>query len=156
VTVTVCVAEAGHAAAAAEVLRRSIRELCGPDYGHDLALLDAWCANKTPAQVTAWAADPALYTVVAERAGVVVGVAQVAPTPGEVTLCYVRPEATGAGSALLVALEAEAVRRGLRRLTLTSTATARSFYERRGYTAAGPPAAFGPGEVWPLAKALGA
>lgn len=44
----------------------------------------------------------------------------------------------GAGRALLGFLEDEARRRGARRLTLGAQTTARAFYEKLGYTAAGP------------------
>src|ERR1700687_973329 len=76
VTVTVRPAEPRDSNAAALVLQRSIREVCGPDYGNDNALLEDWCANKTPEQVIEWIADPSLETLVAERDGEVVGVGQ--------------------------------------------------------------------------------
>jgi hypothetical protein len=47
------------AAAACEVLRASITELCVADHRNDPAILAAWLANKMPAIVAGWAADPA-------------------------------------------------------------------------------------------------
>jgi GNAT superfamily N-acetyltransferase len=54
---------------------------------------------------------------------------------GEVRLNYVSPDARflGVSSALIAAIEAEAMRWGLIRLTLKSTATAHHFYLERGY-----------------------
>ena len=42
------------AAAACEVLRRSISELCVADHGNDPTFLQRWLSNKTPAIVTSW------------------------------------------------------------------------------------------------------
>lgn len=41
-----------------EVLIRSIREICGPDYNNDPEILDDWCANKTPEAIDPWIENP--------------------------------------------------------------------------------------------------
>ena len=61
------------AAAAAAVLRDSIRVLCTADHGDDPDLVGAWCANKTPGQVAGWIADPEGHLFVAELDGRRVG-----------------------------------------------------------------------------------
>ena len=125
-------ARAEDAAAACEVLRRSIVELCAADHGNDPALLDPWLANKTPENVLAWMAET--HLLVAEEDGRLLGVAGLS-SAGRVTLNYVAPEARfrGVSAALLGALEDEAARLGCRSCTLESTKTARRFYEARGY-----------------------
>jgi GNAT superfamily N-acetyltransferase len=155
VTVTVRPAEPRDSNAAALVLQRSIRELCGPDYGNDNALLDYWCANKTPDQVIAWIADPSLETLVAERDGEVVGVGQLSAS-GDLTLCYVRPDVqeSGVGTLLLSSLEKAAADRGVDRITLTSTSTAYAFYRRHGYRVNGAQHSLGAGITYPMEKLL--
>jgi hypothetical protein len=75
-TVTLRPAESRDCNAAAHVLQRPIREVRGPDYGNDNALLEDSRANTTPDEVIAWISDPSLETLVAERDGEVVGVGQ--------------------------------------------------------------------------------
>ena len=60
---------------------------------------------------------------------------------GTVLLCYVAPESQrlGAATRMLAALETAAAGWELQSLQLQSTLTAKSFYERSGYTAAGVP-----------------
>jgi GNAT superfamily N-acetyltransferase len=120
------------AAAACEVLRRSIVELCAADHGNDPALLDPWLANKTPENVLAWMAET--HLLVAEEDGRLLGVAGLS-SAGRVTLNYVAPHARfrGVSHALLCALEDKAAQLGCRTCTLESTKTARRFYEARGY-----------------------
>jgi GNAT superfamily N-acetyltransferase len=120
------------AAAACDVLRRSIVELCAADHGNDPALLDPWLANKTPENVLAWMAET--HLLVAEEDGRLLGVAGLS-SAGRVTLNYVAPEARfrGVSAALLQALEDKAAQLGCRTCTLESTKTARRFYEARGY-----------------------
>jgi N-acetylglutamate synthase-like GNAT family acetyltransferase len=155
VRVTVRPAEPRDCNTAALVLQRSIREVCGPDYGNENALLEDWCANKTPEQVRAWIADPSLETLVAERDGEVVGVGQLNGS-GVLTLCYVRPDMqrSGIGSLLLSSLEKVAADGGLERLTLTSTSTAYAFYQHHGYRVSGAQRSLGAGITYPMEKLL--
>ncbi len=63
-------------------------------------------------------------------------------TPAEAQVRYmaVRPgsEGSGSGSRVLAGLEAAARDRGVRRIVLNARQGAQRFYERRGYTVAGP------------------
>ena len=149
-------ARSDDAAAACEVLRRSIAELCAADHGDDPAILARWLANKTPEIVASWIAQPGNSLLLAAVAGAVLGVGSVTDA-GEVTLNYVSPEARfrGVSHALLGALEARAAARGATGLRLASTATARRFYLSRGYAQAGPPAGhFGTSTGFPMTKPL--
>jgi GNAT superfamily N-acetyltransferase len=120
------------AAAACDVLRRSITELCSLDHGNDRALLDPWLANKTPKNVAAWIAGS--HVLVAEEGDRLIGVAGLTST-GYVTLNYVAPEARfrGVSKALQHALETKAAALGCRSCTLDSTKTAERFYRAQGY-----------------------
>lgn len=126
------------AAAACEVLRRSITECCVADHGNQPAILNAWLGNKTPDTVAGWFTTPSNYSLVAEQDGRVVGVGLVTQA-GKLSLCYVLPEAryTGAGKALLAGLEDKARCWGINVIRLHSTTTASAFYARNGYIHAG-------------------
>jgi GNAT superfamily N-acetyltransferase len=126
------------ALAAVEMLRDSITKLCVLDHHNEPATLERWLRNKTPEQFWQWLENPDIYVVIAEVDARIVGVAA-SHTSGEVRLCYVQPglERTGIGRALLAALEAQARYWGSSELHLVSTATARPFYEHRGYVQSG-------------------
>lgn len=134
-------ATAGDAEAAAQVLTRSIAELCTLDHRYDAAILDGWLANKTPDHFRAWLANPLNTIVVAEAAdGALAGVAG-CTAMGEVILNYVAPDARfqGVSKAMLAWLEAHLRVRGVPAVTLTSTRTAEAFYRALGYGDAGLP-----------------
>jgi GNAT superfamily N-acetyltransferase len=128
----------GDASAACDVLRRSIVECCVGDHQNQPELLAAWLGNKTPHTVAGWFASPSNFSLVAERDGVLVGVALLTQA-GKLSLCYVLPEAlhSGVGKALLSGMEAQARAWGISVLHLHSTATARDFYARNGYVNGG-------------------
>jgi len=128
----------GDAAAATEVLRRSISVLCVSDHCNDPIRLEAWLQNKTVSNVTAWIGSADGYCVVACFDDAICGFGAMT-LKGEVMLCYVDPAARfrGVSSALLDALEAKARLLGLAEVHLDSTVTARRFYEDRGYVAVG-------------------
>src|SRR5262245_19995695 len=89
---------------------RSIREIDGPDYGNDEALLERWCRNKKPEFIRSWLADPGNRTFVAvDPDDRIVGAALI-HSSGEVRLCYVVPEVLGkgVGHALIERLTSEA------------------------------------------------
>ena len=127
------------AEAACTVLRRSITECCGEDHHNDPELLSGWLQNKTPENVAAWFATKKNYSVVAIAGEHVMGVGLLTEK-GELALCYVLPEVrfTGAGKALLRAIESHAVHAGLAEIHLSSTATAKAFYLRNGFIQIGP------------------
>ena len=145
------------AAAACQVLRRSIAELCLADHHSDPAILDRWLANKTPEIVASWITQPGSSMLVAEGAAILaVGAVTDA---GEITLNYVSPDARfrGVSRAMLRALEARALERGNSRCTLLSTETARRFYHSAGYVEDGhAQGKFGTTSGYPISRQLAA
>lgn len=120
------------------VIRRSIQELCELDHKNDPATLSMWLSNKTADHMRQWiAAHTVLVAVEGER---IAGVASVR-ADGHVLLNYVAPEARfqGASKRLMQAIEAWASSRGLKWLTLESSATALRFYHATGWTMTGLP-----------------
>ena len=149
-------AVAEDAPAACRVMRRSIAELCVADHRNDPAILTRWLSNKTPAIFVSWIAQPVNLLLVAVEGGRILAVGCVT-NAGEINLNYVSPDARfrGVSRAMLRALEARAAERGNVRCTLTSTETARRFYQAAGYTEDGPPTGkFGMGSGYPMSKAL--
>jgi GNAT superfamily N-acetyltransferase len=125
-----------------EVLIRSVREVCGPDYNNDEAVLEEWCANKKPEIVTDWIRNTDNLFVVAELSpGLLVGAAMYQRVRGSIQLCYLVPEALyqGIGAQLLATLESDAARLGHKEIQLVSSITARHFYRRHGYLDYGEP-----------------
>jgi GNAT superfamily N-acetyltransferase len=139
---------------ACAVIRRSIGELCALDHRGEAATLDAWLANKTPANVGAWIAKH--HVLVALDGDAILGVAAMSAS-GEVLLNYVSPDARfrGVSKALVQALEARAAGLGIPLLTFRSTATALRFYRAAGFTEAGSPTkGFGIATGQPMQKSL--
>ncbi len=126
-------ARLGDAAALARVQRASVRGLARGAY--------------TERQIALWTRLGPLYyawalgaggelAFVAERGGRVVGFAALlARRRAEVTAVFVRPAdaGRGVGSALLARVEAEARRRGIRRLVVKASLNGAPFYRARGY-----------------------
>jgi GNAT superfamily N-acetyltransferase len=143
------------AAAACEVMRRSIAELCVPDHRNDPEILQRWLSNKTPEIFKSWIRSDDGLLVAVEGAGVVaVGCVTDA---GEITLNYVSPDARfrGISTAMLNALERRARGRGNGRCKLNSTETALRFYLARGYSQDGPGVGkFGTNSAYPMSKEL--
>jgi acetyltransferase (GNAT) family protein len=94
------------AAAACEVIRRSITELCVADHRNEPAILERWLANKTPGIVASWITQPGSSMLVAVESGVILAVGSVTDQ-GEITLNYVSPDIRfrGLSRAMLRALE---------------------------------------------------
>jgi GNAT superfamily N-acetyltransferase len=152
--ITVRPAAEADVGAACDVLRRSIRELCVADHGHDEHVLSAWLANKTPENVRAWISSASSFSVVAVEGAEVRGFGLV-QNDGEIQMCYLVPEAQyrGAGKLMLRALEEQAARWRLQGVFLTSSVTAKRFYERNGYVQSGEPkSVYGLRSVYPMAK----
>lgn len=128
------------AAAACEVVRRSIIELCAEDHRDDPRIVEWWLANKTAANFEAWIASERDVALVAERAGQIVGFGLLEPS-GLIALLYVSPDARfcGVSKALLAALEDEALAAGVREMRLDSSNTALRFYRSAGYSPSGDP-----------------
>jgi GNAT superfamily N-acetyltransferase len=126
------------AAAACQVLCRSITESCQQDHHNHPDTLKAWLGNKNPDSVAAWFTTPANHALVAEQGGQVVGIALLTQA-GKLSLCYVLPEAQGKGigKALLQGLEAQARSWGIGTIKMNSTATASGFFAHHGYSLGG-------------------
>jgi GNAT superfamily N-acetyltransferase len=99
-------AVAADALAACEVLRRSIAELCVVDHDNDPEILGRWLANKTPEIIASWIARSDNSVLVAVEGDTILAVGSVTDG-GEITLCYISPDARfrGISRALLGALE---------------------------------------------------
>ncbi len=141
--------------AMSRVLLASIIGLCAADHLGDPAKLAAWTRNKTPDGVAAMLANPDMVMFVAEQSGDVLAVGAVTRA-GDIALNYVAPEArfSGVSSALLNRLEAELIALGFSDGVLEATATARAFYEKRGWIADGPQASGRMVNGFPMRKRL--
>ncbi|HWH90144.1 MAG TPA: GNAT family N-acetyltransferase [Pseudomonas sp.] len=121
------------------IVERSIRVGCALDHRNDHRLVSDWVSQSCAAFISGRLADPHFYLCIAlfEDKPVGVGMAEVS---GEVSLCYVQPEAfrRGAGRALMQDLEAWLRVRGVQDVHLNSTATAEAFYRHLGYRQAAP------------------
>ncbi|NVK29785.1 MAG: GNAT family N-acetyltransferase [Gammaproteobacteria bacterium] len=122
------------AAAFCEVIRSSIVKLCERDYLGGNIKLDEWLKNKTADNCCAWIEDKASNSFVAEIENEVVGVSHIDHS-GHLHLCYVSPNVVGrgVGKMLLNAAERSVAGLGLSEITLESTVTSKTFYERHGY-----------------------
>jgi histone acetyltransferase (RNA polymerase elongator complex component) len=72
-------------------------------------------------------------------------------------MCYLVREVQhrGAGKLMLRALEEQAARWGLKGVFLTSSVTAKQFYERNGYLQSGEPkSVYGLRSVYPMSKSI--
>ena len=129
-------AAAGDAEAACALVRASIIGLCKADHFGDPLTLEGWLANKTPKNMAYWFTAPGMTGFVAERDGALVGVGAVRDD-GEIVLAYVSPLARfqGITKALVARMEATAREKLADRMNLTTTETARRFFEARGYVA---------------------
>ena len=146
------------AAAACEVVRRSIVELCFSDHHGDSDRVAAWLANKTPPNFERWIASEQHIAIVADMDGVLVGFGLLNRV-GTIELLYVSPDARSCGvsKGLLAALEEEAKVAGVRELTLESSLSALLFYSRRGYTrTASPCKGVGVTTCYPMSKPIAA
>lgn len=148
-------AEACDAAAARDVLRQSISELCTADHRGDPAILERWIATKTPETVPGWIVARGHTLLIAERADAVVGVGGMTTT-GEITSNDVAPTARceGVSTAMLAALEDRLRGQGVRRRRLSSTATAHGVCHGRSHVDVGRAVAFGGMTDYHMAKQL--
>src|SRR5882672_1659038 len=131
-------ADESDAAAAIDVVRRSISQLCVADHHNDEETLAAWLANKTSQNFLAWLANTDNFCVVAESENRLIGVG-VLNRAGEILLFYLAPgtQRQGVGRMIHAALEEKAQQWGLVSLHLDSTALACPFYEATGYRRVG-------------------
>jgi len=127
--------EAGDIAA---LVRASITELCVDDHGGNRAKIDSWLENKTKAHLDDWLTRPemAIYVM---NAGGDLAAAGCHNERGIVLMNYIAPahRFRGISSAMLIHLEDGMRSQGICEPRLVSTATARRFYETRGWQAYG-------------------
>ena len=120
----------------AEVICRSVTELCVADHQNKSEILESWLANKTPESAEEWisAIDSFCVTALAGSKEVV-GFGMLS-REGEIKLLYVRPDqiGTGAGRDMLSEIERHAMALGLDTIFLDSTDSAMQFYKYHGYT----------------------
>ncbi|WP_298981893.1 GNAT family N-acetyltransferase [uncultured Roseibium sp.] len=134
-------AQAADAEEIAEVLRRSIAELCVADHFGEASKLEPWVANKTARNVLLWIEGPDLVVTAhrqSKNASFIAGVGMASAT-GEVLLNYVHPDArlTGVSKVIMLSLEDHLRKLGLAKARLTSTVTAERFYRSIGYIETG-------------------
>ena len=124
---------------AAEVVCRSITELCGDEYRGDAQVLARWLADKTPEDFRRWIgrADRSVCVAVGTD-GRLAAVGMVA-WRGEIVLNFVAPEARflGISKALMAHMEDHLRARGAETVTLHGTHVARRFYLSLGYEEVG-------------------
>lgn len=136
------------------LLIESITTLCVDDHLDDPETLARWLRNKTRAHFEQWLADSENRIVVAELSSTLCGVALL-HSSGNIYLCYVLPgmQNHGVGRALIRRLEDEARLRGIAQIELTSTGSARRFYEHLGFAPNGDArTAFGVLQEYPYKK----
>lgn len=135
---TVMRASSADAHEIAQLLRRSIVELCTSDHGNDPDRIEPWLARKTAESIETWIDGPGGTFVAQDHDKKVLGFGMGSPQ-GHVLLNYVLPEArfTGVSKALMRAVEDYFRDRGLDEVHLKSTSTAEGFYRGLGYTETG-------------------
>ena len=120
------------AAATLEVFRRSVHVSAAADYS--AAQRAAWAPEDLEAQE--WGRRRAAAgTRVAVHDDSIAGFTDLSPQ-GHIGMFYVHPEhgRRGVGTALLAVLLREAAARGVQRVTVDASLTARGFFERAGFT----------------------
>ena len=140
---------------ACNVLRRSITECCIEDHREDSEVLFNWLQNKTPDNLARWFANHDNFSLVATVSEQIVGVGLLT-VRGEVALCYVLPEArfNGIGKALLDLMELHAIQIQLGEIHLSSTSTAKTFYQSRGFLPSGEPKIESGVRAFPMTKRI--
>jgi hypothetical protein len=138
------------------VLRRSITEVCAPDY-NDQSIIDEWLSNKTEANIMKWIQSPNTYSVVCVGSNNDIVGFGLTTLKGEILLIYLVPEALyqGNGRLMLKQMENRIINEGINEIRTTSSVTAKAFYERNGFIEDGPPKLVGNIEGdFPLIKIL--
>jgi len=140
------------------LIRRSIIEICGPDYDNDKQILDEWLSNKTTINIDTWIRSKSSASlVITNNVNEILGFSLFSES-GEILLLYVLPEhqKCGVGSALLEGIEKEANNNKITTITAYSTISAKLFYEKHNFTHFDKPNQVGHivGE-FPMQKSLG-
>ena len=117
----------------AEIFRAAIEELAAEDYSE--AQQEAWASTADDEEEFGQKLASEL-TLVATYGGAAVGFGALADNT-RIDMLYVHPAAAGqgAGAMLCDALEKLAAARGAKDLTVDASDSARSFFQKRGFTA---------------------
>ena len=115
--------------------KASIRNLCRSHYTPDQ--IEAWAGPKRPEQYEPLIRD--LIVFVVEEGTEVVAFGALDGTAADIRALYVAPEfaGRGIGSMILGALESEARRLAISRLSVSATLNSVGFYTARGYASVG-------------------
>jgi GNAT superfamily N-acetyltransferase len=143
---------------AADLVRRSIMELCAAEYRGDPGVLARWLAEKTPADFRRWIGREDRSVCVAVEGDGRLAAAGMVAWRGEIVLNFVAPTARfrGASKALMAHMEGHLRDRGVGRVALFSTHLARRFYSSLGYEEVGRrESRFGTLDMIEMAKRLG-
>ncbi|MDF2940537.1 MAG: family N-acetyltransferase [Gammaproteobacteria bacterium] len=110
---------------------------CEADHENQQDLIEKWCVSKTKDNVLIWITNPRNITIIAtNNDNLITGVALLDKEAQRLRLCYVLPQAhgQGLGKTLLKNIENKAKDAGIVEMNLSSTKTARGFYQRNGYS----------------------
>lgn len=134
-----------------EVLILSIKEIAASIHKFDSEIIDFWCQNKNVASIQAQLNDSNCMTVVMLRIDEVIGVGAIRSN-GEITCCYLRPDAIGFGfgSQLLHHLMALGKEQGNTSITIESSLYACDFYLKHNFRITGNNKYWGPIEMTPM------
>ncbi|KQW79001.1 hypothetical protein ASC89_11880 [Devosia sp. Root413D1] len=133
-------ARLGDALAIAALHHVAVHQLAAPFYPQEV--LAHWSAPVTLASAERRyreTQEDGGLTLVAEQHGTLVGFGVVVPEAGEISACYVAPEAArrGIGRTLLAAMEAAVSAHGVHELNVRASLNAKSFYSAFGYHVSG-------------------
>lgn len=131
-----------HSKELCDLLIESININCAADYNNDPLIMKEWLGNKTPENISQWINSTnnislaALDIIKGKLSGFVL-----INKKGEILLNYVLPSHIfqGVGKALLKEIEHIAKSLGIQALSVISTITAKSFYEKNGFVKNGEP-----------------
>lgn len=116
----------------AELFRSAVWTLNARDYSQEQ--IEAWAPDSIDLNSPAWQSLLTTTAMIAERETQIVGFANMTDL-GYLDFFYVHPTHVrkGVGKALYFALEKIALEKGLKRLTTSSSLTARPFFESLGF-----------------------
>lgn len=131
-----------HSEELCNLLIESITTNCAIDYNNDPQIIREWLENKTPENISQWINSANNLSLVAfdasknKSAGFIL-----MNKDGEILLNYVLPAYLyqGVGKALLKEIERIAKSSGIKVLSVVSTITAKTFYEKNGFVKNGEP-----------------
>ncbi len=119
------------ATALSDVIHRAVRTSNAPDY--DPAVIELICASFTPEKIIAQMSERDVFAAMLDAA--IVGTVSFGRAKGKLNALFVDPQlhGQGVGARLVRHIEQHAAGAGITVLWLSSSITARPFYERLGY-----------------------